>query len=167
MADKNNTNLAEDKIINMFSTAKKLNFFLIFNLPSAFLCGVRVKLIDSEKCHIKVRHNWFNKNPFNSMFWAVQGMAAELSTGALLLLKIKQLNCNISMLVIRNEAEFTKKARGRISFYCDQGKIIDNALDRLIQSGTSQTIFLTSKGVDSLGDSVSKFKFQWTLKMKS
>lgn len=51
------------------------------------------------------------KNPFSSMFWAVQGMAEELSKGALIILKIKQLNQKISMLVLRNEAQFTKKAK--------------------------------------------------------
>ena len=57
------------------------------------------------------------------MFWAVQGMAAELSTGALIILKIKQLNQKISMLVLRNEAQFTKKAKGRITFECKQGTV--------------------------------------------
>ena len=34
-----------------------------------------------QKAIVTVRHKWFNQNPFKSMFWAVQGMAAELSTG--------------------------------------------------------------------------------------
>ena len=63
----------------MAFSPKKLNLFLVFNLPSAYLCGVRVQWIDQEKCHVGVRHKWINKNPFKSMFWAVQGMAAELS----------------------------------------------------------------------------------------
>lgn len=88
----------------MLFSPKKINLFIAVNLPSAFLCGARVKLINTERCCVSVRHKWINKNPFSSMFWAVQGMAAELSTGALIILKIKQLNQKISMLVLRNEA---------------------------------------------------------------
>ena len=76
----------------MALSAKKLNLFLVFNIPSAFLCGVRVKQINTFECYVGVRHKWINKNPFKSMFWAVQGMAAELATGALIIMKIQQLN---------------------------------------------------------------------------
>ncbi|MDO8316602.1 MAG: thioesterase, partial [Flavobacterium sp.] len=31
-------------------TASKLNKFLLFKLPSAFICGVRVKTIDENQC---------------------------------------------------------------------------------------------------------------------
>tara|TARA_B100000963_G_C22297638_1_gene524260 strand:- start:153 stop:608 length:456 start_codon:yes stop_codon:yes gene_type:complete len=151
----------------MLFSARKLNLFLILNLPSAFLCGVRVKRLDSENCHVGVRHSWINKNPFNSIFWAVQGMAAELSTGALIILKINELNQNISMLVLRNEAQFTKKAKGRITFKCIQGLEIDNALKKAIDTGMGQTVLLKSEGRDSSGDLVSKFSFEWTLKIKS
>ena len=63
-------------------TPRKLNTYIIFKLPSAFLCGVRTQFINSEKCIVTVKHRWINQNPFKSMFWAVQGMAAEFATGA-------------------------------------------------------------------------------------
>ena len=101
------------------------------------------------------------------MFWAVQGMAAELSTGALIIMKIKQLNRNISMLVIKNEAQFTKKAKGQIIFSCSQGKEIDMLLQKAIETGIGQTITLTSEGRDASGDVVSVFNFLWSVKLKS
>ena len=101
------------------------------------------------------------------MFWAVQGMAAELSTGALIIMKIKQLNRNISMLVIKNEAQFTKKAKGQIIFSCTQGKEIDMLLQKAIETGIGQTITLTAEGRDASGDVVSVFNFLWSVKLKS
>ena len=101
------------------------------------------------------------------MFWAVQGMAAELSTGALIIMKIKQLNRNISMLVIKNEAQFTKKAKGQIIFSCSQGKEIDMLLQKAIETGIGQTITLTADGRDASGDVVSVFNFLWSVKLKS
>lgn len=101
------------------------------------------------------------------MFWAVQGMAAELSTGALIIMKIKQLNRNISMLVIKNEAQFTKKAKGQIIFSCTQGQEIDMLLQKAIETGIGQTIMLTAEGRDASGDVVSVFNFLWSVKLKS
>ncbi|MDG1673700.1 MAG: DUF4442 domain-containing protein [Flavobacteriaceae bacterium] len=150
----------------MALSAKKLNLFLVFNLPSAFLCGVRVKQINAFECNVGVRHKWINKNPFKSMFWAVQGMAAELATGALIIMKIQQLNKKISMLVIKNEAQFTKKAKGRITFRCAQGMDIDKVLQSAIESGEGQTLTLKAEGRDEAGDVVATFNFIWSLKRK-
>ena len=61
----------------------KLNIFLMFKLPAAYFTGVRAKHLDDTTCIVSVKHRWINQNPFKSMFWAVQGMAAELSTGAM------------------------------------------------------------------------------------
>ena len=148
-------------------TASKLNLFLVYNLPSAFLCGVRVKRINDEQCHVGVRHKWINKNPFKSMFWAVQGMAAELATGALIIMKIKQSNKKVSMLVVKNEAQFFKKAKGRITFQCTQGKAIDSILQNAIKTGEGYSFTLIAEGRDEANDVVSTFNFMWSIKCKS
>ena len=100
------------------------------------------------------------------MFWAVQGMAAELTTGALVMSKIKSTGQHMSMLVTNNDATFTKKATGRIQFTCDQGHIIDKAITEAIRSGEGQTIRLNSKGVNEEGVQVSDFNFEWSIKVK-
>lgn len=101
------------------------------------------------------------------MFWAVQGMAAELSTGAMVMAKIKESNRKISMLVANNKATFTKKAKGRILFNCRDGALIDQAIEKAIISGEGQTVWMKSEGRDAVGDIVSIFEFEWTLKIKS
>ena len=93
-------------------TPLKLNIFLFFKLPSAFWSGVRVKSISKEQCVVTVKHRWFNQNPFKSMYFAVQAMAAELTTGALVMMQIKKSGKNISMLVANNNSNFSKKTIG-------------------------------------------------------
>ena len=46
------------------------------------------------------------------MFWAIQGMAAELATGLPISLEIREAEQPVSMLVLNNKANFSKKARG-------------------------------------------------------
>lgn len=138
----------------------------MFKLPSAYFCGVRVKSISENTCVSTVKFKWINQNPFNSIFWAVQGMAAELATGALVMMKIRASGKKISMLVANNNASFTKKAIGRINFTCDDGHLIDEAIDKAIETGEGQTVWMKSIGINTEGIEVSSFNFEWTLKVK-
>lgn len=148
-------------------TPSKINTFNFFKLPSVFFTGVRVKSIDNNSCTVKVKHRWINQNPFKSMFWAVQGMAAELSTGALVLMKIRQSGKKVSMLVTNNNASFTKKATGKITFICKDGHLIDQALNKSIDTGEGQAFWMQSIGTNEDGVVVSTFNFEWSVRVKS
>ena len=143
------------------------NLYLFLKIPISWIAGVRLQLLNDESCITKVKFGWLNQNPFNSMFWAVQGMAAEFTTGFLCAEKIRKSGKKISMLVVHNEANFTKKAVGKIIFNCYQGKEIDAILQQAIETGEGQTITLYSEGKDEKGDLVSKFAFTWSFKVKN
>jgi hypothetical protein len=100
------------------------------------------------------------------MFWAVQGMAAEFSTGALMIAKIKDSGKRVSMLVTSNTATFSKKATGRITFTCNDGHLIDKALKKTIETGEGQTVQMKSIGINEAGVEVSTFVFEWSIKFK-
>ncbi len=148
-------------------TPSKINTFLLFKLPSAFICGVRVKQLEVAKCVVTVKYSWINQNPFNSMYFAVQAMAAELSTGALVMNQIKKSNKKISMLVANNKANFTKKATGKITFTCLDGDKIKTAINTTLATGEGQTFWMKSIGVDETGAQVSEMDFEWSIKIKS
>ncbi len=148
-------------------SASSLNKFLFFKLPSAFICGVRVKEIDENKCVVTVKHRWLNQNPFNSMYFAVQAMAAELTTGALVMLKIKETGKNISMLVANNKGNYSKKATGRITFVCNDGLLVNQAIQKAIATGEGQTFWMKSIGTNENGEQVSEMEFEWSIRIKS
>ena len=145
----------------------KFNSFLFLKLPSAWLCGVRVQKIDNQRCETSVKHRWINQNPFNSMYFAVQAMAAELSTGAMVIGHIQESGRKISMLVAQNKAVFSKKATGKISFVCDNGQLVSEAISKTIETGEGQTFWMKSVGINEDGVEVSVFDFEWTVKLKS
>ncbi len=147
-------------------TAGTLNKFLFLKLPSAFLCGVRVRTLDSGICVVTVRHRWINQNPFNSMYFAVQAMAAELSTGALVMSEIQRSGKKISMLVASNKATFSKKATGQITFTCHDGRAIADAILEAIKTGEGVTCWMSSVGVNEKGEQVSVMDFEWTVRVK-
>jgi len=147
-------------------SARKFNSFTFFKLPAAWWTGVRVKSINEQTCVVTVTHSWRNQNPFKSMFWAVQGMAAELSTGAMVIAQIRERKEKISMLVANNNANFSKKATGRITFTCEDGHLIKDAIDKTIATGEGQTFWMKSVGVNEDGVVVSTFNFEWTVRVK-
>ena len=138
---------------------------MLYKLPAAWLTGVRLTLIDESKCEVKVRFKWINQNPYRSMFWAVQAMAAELTTGMLLTKSIQDSNSDISMLLVSNKSSFYKKAVGKITFVCDEGEIAKQLINSTIKNITSKAWF-KAKGYDEAGDQVSEFDFEWSCKKR-
>lgn len=100
------------------------------------------------------------------MYFAVQAMAAELTTGALVMLKIKNSGRKISMLVANNNGNFTKKATGKITFTCNDGHLIKEAIQRTIATGDGQTFWMKSIGVNEKMEQVSELNFEWSIKLK-
>lgn len=148
-------------------TVKNLNKFLFFKLPSAYISGVRVKSITENEAIATVKHKWINQNPFKSLYWATQGMASELATGILVMKQIDQSGKKISMLVTKQTGTFTKKATGRINFTCKDGHLIKEAIEKTIATGEGETLTMMAEGIDESGDSVSKFEYEWSVKVKS
>jgi len=94
-------------------------------------------------------------------------MASELATGILVMKQIAESGKNISMLVTKQQGSFTKKATGRINFTCKDGKLIQDTIDKAIATGEGQTIIMTAEGIDEHGEPVSKFEYEWSIKMKN
>ena len=148
-------------------TPKKINAFMLFKLPLGYLSGMRVKELDNQKCVVTIKHRWMNQNPFNSMFWAAQGMAAEMSTGVLVMQAIENSKKKVSMLVTHQDGNFFKKATGKIVFTCNNGNEIKDAIEKSAVTKEGQVVNLVAEGVNSDGVLVSNFTFQWSLKVKS
>ncbi|QXP68327.1 DUF4442 domain-containing protein [Polaribacter sp. AHE13PA] len=147
-------------------TPRKVNLFNLVKLPLAYLGGVRVRTITDTEVVVSIKHRWMNQNPFRSMFWAAQGMAAEMPTGVLVMKAIDDSKVKVSMLVTQQEAQFFKKATGRILFSCKGGNEIREAIQESIKTVEGQVIILTSEGKNKDGVVISRFQFHWSLRVK-
>lgn len=148
-------------------TPSRITIFMLFKLPLAYFAGVRVASIDEKSAIVKITHRWINQNPFKSMFWAAQAMAAEWSTAALIAVAIENSGEKFSMLVINQSGAFTKKATGKISFECHDGDLVAMAIQESLKTGEGKVITMKSEGFNSDGISVSNFHFEWSLKVKN
>jgi hypothetical protein len=140
--------------------------FLLKSLPLAYFAGIRVNELNERKASTTVKFRWMTQNPFRSMYFACQAMAAEMSTGLLVMDQIYESKPGISMLIIKNESKFYKKATGRITFTCPDGELVSASILSAKNSGEGVVIDLRSQGKNENGEVVSEFIFTWSLKAK-
>lgn len=144
----------------------KFRIFLFFKLPAAFFSGVRVRDINEQKCIVSVPFKWLTQNPFRSTYFASLSMAAEMSTGALGLANIYKRKPPVSMLVVKTEAEYFKKATDKTTFTCEDGALIKQMIEESLDTGEARTITAKSVGRNKAGDIVAEFFITWSYKAK-
>ena len=69
------------------------------------------------------------------------------------------------MLLVSNKSSFHKKAVGKITFTCSEGKVANQLINSTIQNITSKA-WLKARGYDEEGDLVSEFEFEWSCKKR-
>ena len=159
-----NTNAA--RFIALIKHPVKFRLFLFMKLPSAFFAGVRVKEIDERKAVVSVPYKWFSQNPFRSTYFACLSMAAAMSTGVLALAHIHQRKPAVSMLVVKVESEYFRKAVGRTYFTCTDGDLLERTIEESIASGEGRTCRAMSIGVNEGGEKIAEFYITWSFKAK-
>jgi hypothetical protein len=152
--------------IKLMKHPVKFRMFLFSKLPSAFFAGVRVREVDEKHCVVTVPYKWFSQNPFRSTYFACLSMAAEMSTGSLAMAHVYKRKPPVSMLVVKVESEYFKKATGRTSFLCEDGELIQKTIEESIATGEPRTIRAGSTGKNKEGELVAQFFITWSFKAK-
>ena len=152
---------------NLLKHPFKFRIFLLSKLPSAYFAGVRIREVDEKKCIVTVPYKWFTKNPFRSTYFACLGMAAEMSTGALCMIHLSKRKPAVSMLVVKVEGNYFKKATGIVSFICEDGELIEKMIEESISTSEARTVKTKSIGTNKEGELVAEFYITWSFKGKS
>lgn len=153
--------------IKQMKSPVKFRLFLFAKLPAAYFAGVRVREIDEKKCIVTVPYKWLSQNPFRSTYFACLSMAAEMSTGSLAMAHLYKINPPVSMLVVKVESEYFKKAVGRTSFVCEDGELFQKAVEETIATGEARTVKARSVGRNKEGEMVAEFYITWSFKVKA
>ncbi|MDQ3048989.1 MAG: DUF4442 domain-containing protein [Bacteroidota bacterium] len=158
--------MKESKFQKLVNNRFLFRIYLLKSLPMAYIAGIRVSELTPEKAITTIKFSWLTQNPFRSMYFACQAMAAEMSTGLLVLNSVYGATPPISMLIIKNTAFFHKKAVGKITFSCMDGEKILQAISELKNQKEGIIMDVKSLGTDEQGDTVAEFIFTWSLKQK-
>ena len=131
-----------------------------------WIAGLRIREINDKKCVTSVPFKWLNKNPFKSTYFAVQSMAAELSTATACLLAIQGQKPSIAIIIVDMKANFTKKAISRVYFTCAETAKAFDAVEQCVETGEAKEA--TFKTVGKMKDDtvVAEFEFTWSFKQR-
>lgn len=139
--------------------------WMLAKLPAALFAGVGVQALAADRCATTVPYGWRSQNPFKSTYFAALAMAAELSTGALVLFHTS--DTPFSTLIVGMSATFGKKATATTTFTCAQGAAVATAVAEALASGEARTLVLDTVGTLADGAEVARFTFTWSVKPKS
>ena len=132
-----------------------------------WIAGLRIREIDKERCVTSVPFKWLTKNPFKSIYFAVQSMAAELSTATACLLAVQGQRPSVAFIIIDLKATFIKKATDRVYFTCEDTHKAFDAVQKCTESGKATEATFRTIGRMKDGTIVSEFEFTWSFKQRS
>lgn len=140
--------------------------FSLLKVPAGGISGMKLIELSTERAVATLPFKKLNQNPFQSIYFAVQSMAAELSTAAIGLMAIEGQNPSIATIIIDMKADFPKKATGKVTFTCEDGSKIFDAVDECMATGEAKTVTAKTTGTMADGTIVSVFYFTWSFKQR-
>jgi Domain of unknown function (DUF4442) len=149
-----------------FTSGFKFRLAMFSQLPLGFWIGMRVRELTEDRCVVTVPYKRLNSNPFRSTFWAVLGMAAEMSSGAILTMYTFKQKPSISLLVGYQTGTFTKKAVGVTTFICESGAAIKAAVVKAAETGEAVEVLCPVKGYNEAHEVICEFAFTWSMKAR-
>jgi hypothetical protein len=144
----------------------KFRLYLLAKIPSAFFSGLRVVNMTEQACVVTVPYKWFSQNPFKCTYFACLAMAGEMSTGSLGMAYTFKRKPQVSMLVLKVEANYFKKANSLTYFTCSDGTGFEETVARAIATGEPQSFTAKSTGTNKAGDVVAELFVTWSFKAK-
>ena len=156
-----------ERIARDFRSPLKMRAYFSAKLPLALFAGLRVRELSTARCAVDVPYGWRTTNPFRSTYFAAQCMAAELSTGALVMLAVQSSRDPVSMLVANMTASFEKKASQTLTFTCENGADAFAAVRETLRTGEGVTVPMRTVGRLPDGTVAATFEFIWTMKKKT
>ena len=144
----------------------KFGFFKITKLPLTFLSGIKAEELSENKATTSVKYKYLNTNPFQSVYFGVLAMTAELSTGILAIFSIAKYQESISLLVVESNGKFHKKATGKIKFTCNDGALFQKELKSCLEKKIPVTVKASTKGFNEQNELVCEYTFTWSFKLR-
>ena len=151
---------------NRINNKLLFKLFSISKLPLAFFTGLKILKFTEDECITSVRLKYLNKNPFQSTYFAVLSMAAELSTGTFAIMAVAGQSPSIALIITSMKADFIKKTTGRTTFTCTEGSKLVGAVEKIIKTNESQVETVSTIGRNESGEVIASFEFTWSFKQR-
>ena len=123
-----------EKALRQMSSRLGMAAFMGYKLPLGLMAGLRVESVSPGESIVSVPFGWRSQNPFRSIYFAAQAMAAEMSTGLLGMLAVQSAPESVAILITGMEAS-SSKGTGRTYFQCTEGIPLFEGVAQTLQTG--------------------------------
>ena len=144
----------------------KVAAFTATMMPLGAMAGLRIDHVDRDGCVTSLPGGWRTQNPFKSMFWAAQGMAAEMATGVPALVGVREAPVPVRMILAGCEGQFVRMCKTRARFVFERADLVWEALETTLATGESVECPLPVVGYDAHGEEVSRWRFTWSFRAR-
>jgi hypothetical protein len=152
----------DQSVVKNFTSPWKLRLWMATKLPMGVLSGMYIQSLDEERCVVVLKEHWWIRNPFGSVFWAVMGMAAELSTGALVYAHLQE--SGVRFILVGMEAQFFKKVKGKSYYFCQTGSEVLRSVGQIVNPNDSNVVIMPVTARNEDGQLLAEFSFRWQLR---
>jgi len=140
--------------------------FQTAKMPLGTFAGLRCSKMERGVAEVTLPGGWRTQNPFGVMYWAAQGMAAEMATGLLGYALCQAAPVPVRMILKDCAGEFTRMCKGRARFVFEDGDKIEAAIRSTLASGETENISVKVRGFDRAGEQVSEWTFTWSFRAR-
>lgn len=145
----------------------KLWLFTFLNIPLIFWLRPRVVELSNQRAMVKIKLNRRTRNHVRSMYFGAICTGVDLVPGLLAMRLIKQSKQKISFVFKDFHGEFLHRAESDVYFICDEGQLIQEAVNQAVATNERQnvTLHVITTVPDKFGDEATG-KFSLTISMK-
>lgn len=116
--------------------------FSFSNLPMIFWLKPRVIELTDTRCVIMMPFKRKSKNHVKSMYFGVLCAGADLGGGLMAMYLLNKQKSKFTFVFKDFNADFLKRCEGDVYFTCEEGKVISETIDKVIQTKERQNVSL-------------------------
>ncbi|MGD8116714.1 DUF4442 domain-containing protein [Vibrio sp. TRT 29B02] len=123
-----------------------LNLFGFFKVPFIWLARPKILELNAERVEVKIPLKRRTKNHLNSMYFGVLAVGADVAGGFMAMSKAEQCGKRVSLAFKAVEGQFLKRPEADVHFVCEDGKLIDDMLEKTFATGerVNQAVKITA-----------------------
>ena len=137
----------------------------IFKIPMIGFVRPKLVSIDAEKVCVAIGLKRRTKNHLNSMYFGALAVGADIAAGIHVFYFSEKYGKKISFAFKGMNAQFLKRAESMVRFECLEGKIVEKALLKSIETGERINEVVNVIALNLSGEQVATFEMTVSLKV--
>lgn len=153
--------------VDSISYWKKMVFLLgFFKIPMVFYVRPQILQVDSSTVKLKIKIRRRTKNHLKSMYFGALAVGADIAGGIHAFYFSEKLGGKVSFAFKDMKATFHKRAESDVTFVCNDGHIVEAAVNKSKSSGerVNETVKVEAFNTDN--EVVATFEMGVSVKVK-